>query len=161
MKKVREQTLFLYYLILGSFKFKNDDIKLLNPYIDRPETEKSDKELIEEISEWINDIIDYCIIKKDSVLMFNLYDKKGYGWNLQLTFLENYETDQYGLFENELYSSGKNLFKWKSTLNEKEAQKYAVYMINSYLSSAQVHEKISTFNSIGVWSRYGTIICGI
>ncbi len=156
--EIRNKAIFLYFLLLGGCKIRNVDVVKLKPYIEKQEDPKDEKQLLEEFKNWIEEIFDYGIPGNDAALIFNLYDVKDYGWAIQLTTIEKKEELSAGTFAKEKFTSGKNLYKWKSTVEEGQAQEYITKIIKRYVDSGQAHDRVKQFTTVGVWCRLGTKI---
>jgi len=153
--EIRKKAIFLYFLLLGGYKIRNSDIGKLKIYTEKKEKEKTDEQILEELTDWINEILAYGILGKNEAIVFNLYDEKDYGWSLQLTTVETCEELANNHNIKESFTSGKDLYKWKSILDEKAAQMYISDLIGKYLESNNVYEGIEKLKKIAVWCRYG------
>lgn len=145
IREIREQTMLMYYLLLGAFSIASNQITDYEMYMEFEEVKESLK--YEEFESWLNRMLGGDSLLSDDIPVYFLF--KSYGqdsWELQFNTVSGFndkclpENMQYPYISDSLY--------WPRVLEENEAEAEVIWFAKHYLESGKYADKLKKHSLI-------------
>lgn len=156
IKEIREQTLLLYYLILGSFSITNDQFSEIGIIDQATEHVIDEEELYQKFTAWASPIILYDMSKEAGAIGFMITESKGKPWEISLQAMKDSTETDYRWNWSQLYSTSylANNFCWDNPLNWEEGLSQIIHFVERFMrEETPAAQKLNTIHKVIIGSQ--------
>lgn len=149
IQEIREQTLLVFYLLLGACVIPDDKVSDFNIYCDLAEVLESLK--YEELENWLNRILGGDTLLDESIPVYFMF--KGYGqdsWELQFNTVSGFNNNSFP--DDMEYPYICDSLNWPALLEKQEAENNVIKFLIEYLKNGMYANKLKRHEFIAVGS---------
>lgn len=141
--EIRNQTILLYYLILGGFTIKPDDYRKLGFSIEEKSEFLTEDELYQNFKKWVSPVIMYDIPKDAGAIGFMLTAFQGKHWDIALQAMSDSTETDYRWNWNQLYSTSymANDFSWDNALQWNDGLSQVIRIVERFMQEVDPASK--------------------
>ena len=149
-EEIRDQTIYLYFLILGGCIVRDDEFEYLGVLpVKANNIQLNELPQYSDFETWLNMILGFDPLKGVSVIYFNLM--RNYNENrhlLQLATTSKFEEASYKWISDISFPFVNDAFGWRSDCSKEEAQTQVINLLKQYMESGQMADKLKNHDFV-------------